>query len=173
VNGNPPGFPIKISGSVLDSAHTSTWADSATGNFSLEVSNKLYGYNLYPNDLPEGYNASTVGAHAGETGVIINITVNGVSEREAGIPSQFSLGQNYPNPFNPTTVIDYDLKTANHVRLSLYNLVGEEVLNVINQEQNAGKYRATIDASSLSSGMYFYKLQAGEFSNMKKMVLIR
>ncbi|MBI5215525.1 MAG: T9SS type A sorting domain-containing protein [Ignavibacteriae bacterium] len=173
VNGNPPGFPIEISGSIQDSAWTSTWADSTTGNFSLEVSNKLYNYNLYANNLPNNYFVSGVTAHPGETGVIINITVNGVSERESGIPSSYSLGQNYPNPFNPTTVIDYDLKYASHVQLSLYNVLGEEVLNVVNQEQSAGKYRATVDASSLASGMYFYKLQAGQFSNIKKLILIR
>ncbi|MBI3194535.1 MAG: T9SS type A sorting domain-containing protein [Ignavibacteriae bacterium] len=173
VNGNPPGFPIEISGSIQDSAWTATWADSTTGNFSLEVSNKLYNYNLYANNLPNNYFVNGVTAHPGETGVIINITVTEVSERESGIPLSYSLGQNYPNPFNPTTSIDYDITNAGYVQLSLYNILGEEVLNVVNQEQSAGKYRATIDASSLSSGMYFYKLQAGQFSSTKKMILMK
>ncbi|TAK65574.1 MAG: T9SS type A sorting domain-containing protein [Bacteroidetes bacterium] len=173
INGNPPGFPIQISGIVQDTAWTSAWADSLTGNFSLEVSNKLYNYDLWPNNLPQNHYPSSVTAHPGQTGVIINITVNGISEREPGVPSLFSLGQNYPNPFNPTTVIDYDLPQASLVQLTVYNILGEEVMKILHQEQAPGKYRATIDASQLSSGIYFYRLSAGAYSEMKKMMILK
>ncbi len=173
VNGNPPGMSMQVSGSVQDSGYTSTHIDSATGNFSLPVSNKLYNYNLWVNNLGPNYFITNVTAHPGETGVIINITVTGVLEREPGIPSQFTLHQNYPNPFNPTTTIDYDLPTANYVSLKVYNVLGNEVMSLINQEQEPGKYRATIDASALPSGIYFCHLNAGTFSGMKKMILTK
>ncbi|TAK65573.1 MAG: T9SS type A sorting domain-containing protein [Bacteroidetes bacterium] len=173
INGNPPGFTIEIQGMVQDSGWTSTWADSLTGNFSLEVSNKLYNYQLSPSNLPPEYFSGNVTAHAGDTGVMINITVTGVNEREPGVPSAFSLGQNYPNPFNPTTVIDYDIPATSHVQISVYNILGKEVLSIVNQEQSAGKYRATVDASTLPSGMYFYRLTAGNFSQTKKFVVMK
>lgn len=90
-----------------------------------------------------------------------------------GLPESFSISQNYPNPFNPTTKIDYSLPHAADVSLIVYNLIGQQVAVLVQASQNAGNYRATFDASALSSGIYFFKISAGKFVSTKKMVLMK
>jgi len=85
----------------------------------------------------------------------------------------FKLNDNYPNPFNPSTVMSYQLAISGDVSLKVYDLVGKEVASLVNQIQNAGKYSVTFNASGLASGMYFYKLQANGFSQVKKMMLLK
>jgi hypothetical protein len=89
------------------------------------------------------------------------------------IPMKYELGQNYPNPFNPTTVIQYQLPNADYVSLKLYNLLGEEVKTLVNEVQEAGYKLVQIDATGLSSGVYFYRLTAGSFVETRKLVLLR
>jgi len=86
---------------------------------------------------------------------------------------KFTLKQNYPNPFNPSTTIRYSLANASDVRLTVFNMIGQKVATLVNQPMNAGSYTAQFDASALSSGMYFYRLDAGEFSETKKMLLVK
>ncbi len=94
-------------------------------------------------------------------------------------PKSFSLSQNYPNPFNPSTVINYDLPTASKVVLKVYDILGNEVSTLVNKEEAAGSYKIVFNAMSssnhkqLSSGVYFYKIEAGNFSAIKKMMLIK
>jgi len=90
-----------------------------------------------------------------------------------GAPTQFVLEQNYPNPFNPSTKIAYRLPKTEKVKLAVYDALGREVAVLVNTEKPAGTYEATFDASTLSSGVYFYKLQAGAFSETKKMLLLK
>lgn len=90
----------------------------------------------------------------------------------AGI-TQFSLTPNFPNPFNPTTVIKYALPIDAYVTIKIYDILGREVSTLVQQEQTAGWHEVSVDASTLSSGIYFYKLQAGTFVGVKKMVLIK
>ncbi len=85
----------------------------------------------------------------------------------------FALESNYPNPFNPTTQISYQLPENSFVNLVVYNVVGQKVAELVNQEQTSGKYTVKFDASNLPSGVYIYKLQAGEFSDVKKMLLTK
>ena len=92
---------------------------------------------------------------------------------EVGIPAKFVLSQNYPNPFNPTTDIKYDLPKSGLVSLRVYDINGRLIKEIVNQKQVAGSYTARFDASNLSSGIYFYKLSAGEFKAQNKMVLIK
>ncbi|MCH7772138.1 MAG: VCBS repeat-containing protein [Bacteroidetes bacterium] len=87
--------------------------------------------------------------------------------------TSYQLNQNYPNPFNPSTTISYSLADAQFVTLKLYNMLGEEVMTVVNQNQNTGKYSVTVDASNLTSGIYIYKLTAGAFVQSRKMILLR
>jgi len=96
-----------------------------------------------------------------------------VVEVNVSLPTKFALMQNYPNPFNPTTNIAYELPTTAKVVLKVYDVLGREVMTLVNQEQAAGRYVQPFNASALSSGMYFYRLQAGNFVETKKMMLVK
>lgn len=85
----------------------------------------------------------------------------------------FKLNQNYPNPFNPITTISYELKVNSYVQIEIYDLLGREILSLVKQRQNAGSHSITFNASSLSSGLYIYKLKAGNFEQNRKMLLLR
>jgi len=91
----------------------------------------------------------------------------------SAVPMQFTLSQNYPNPFNPTTMIQYSIPQNSFVTLKVYNVLGQEVASLVNQEQKASSYTVNFDASRLASGMYFYKIQAGSLSLTKKMLLLK
>jgi hypothetical protein len=95
------------------------------------------------------------------------------SVKEPQIPQKFALYQNYPNPFNPTTTISYDLPERARVKLSVYNILGQEVATLVNAEQEPGRYNVKFDASDLPSGVYFYRLEAGKFIEQKKTILIK
>jgi hypothetical protein len=95
-----------------------------------------------------------------------------VSEPGA-LPNDFSLAQNYPNPFNPTTTIDYDLPQAADVKLQVFDIIGREVDLLVGGRQEAGHHSVIWDGADRSSGMYFYKIQAGDFSETKKMLLLK
>ncbi len=89
------------------------------------------------------------------------------------LPVEFSLEQNYPNPFNPSTTISFTIPQKEVVTLKIYDLMGEEVAVILNEEKPAGSYSVSFDASHLSSGIYFYKIKAGSFIEAKKMVLMK
>jgi len=91
----------------------------------------------------------------------------------ADLPSEFALSGNYPNPFNASTVITYQLPLTGKVRLEIYNLLGEKVATLVDGEQQAGYISVSWEASELSSGLYFYKLTAGDFTETKRMTLVR
>lgn len=92
---------------------------------------------------------------------------------EVEIPLVYSLEQNYPNPFNPSTTIKYSISEDGFVKLSVYNLLGEEVTTLVNSEQKAGRYEVNFDASKLASGVYLYQLQAGDYLSVKKMLMLK
>ena len=85
----------------------------------------------------------------------------------------FELSQNYPNPFNPSTKISYTLGFKSVTRLSVYDILGREVAVLVNEIQNEGSHEVTFTGNNLSSGIYFYKLEAGQYSQIKKMILIK
>jgi len=100
------------------------------------------------------------------------ITVD-VNDDKTLEPTEYTLEQNYPNPFNPSTTINYGLKSASNVKLTVYNLLGQEVVTLVNQHQQAGNYGVQFDASYLTSGTYIYKITAGEFVSVKKLLLLK
>lgn len=89
------------------------------------------------------------------------------------IPAAFGLQQNYPNPFNPTTVVSYQLPVASEVRFVVYDALGREVAVLVNERKAPGRYDETFDAARISSGVYFYRLTAGQFSQTRKMVVLK
>jgi photosystem II stability/assembly factor-like uncharacterized protein len=95
------------------------------------------------------------------------------TEIHIGAPKQFELSQNYPNPFNPSTIIKYDIPQDGRVTLKIYNILGKEIAVLVNDFQKAGSYSFNFDAHKLSSGVYLYKLESGNFTDTKKLTLIK
>ncbi len=126
------------------------------------------------------YNGITAGSgvvYAGNGPV--NIWFNGsdiateIKPISNNTPNSYSLSQNYPNPFNPVTKINFAITKNDFVTLKVYDIIGKEVAVLVNQNFSAGKYEVTFDGAKLSSGVYFYKLTAGDFSDTKKMIIVK
>ncbi len=96
-----------------------------------------------------------------------------VNDKENYLPTNFALQQNYPNPFNPATVINYSLLRSKMVSIRVYDLIGNEIVNLVNEEKLAGRYSVNFNASNLSSGVYFYRMLAGSFVETKKLILLK
>lgn len=105
--------------------------------------------------------------------LLSDMIVVAINEPEASIPNRFSLSQNYPNPFNPSTVIIYQLPVSSHVTLKVYDVLGRLARTLVDERESAGSYSVTFNADGLVSGVYFYRLQAGPFSQTKKLIIIR
>ncbi len=88
-------------------------------------------------------------------------------------PSEYQLDQNYPNPFNPKTTINYQLPTANYVELTVFDVLGHQIKTLVNGRQEAGAHTVNLDGTGLASGIYYYKLTAGRYAQMRKMTLIK
>ncbi|MEO6694316.1 MAG: T9SS type A sorting domain-containing protein [Ignavibacteria bacterium] len=97
----------------------------------------------------------------------------GISNNNTETPSDFKLEQNYPNPFNPSTKINYSILNTQYTILRVYDALGNEVAQLVNQKQNAGSYEVEFDGRNLPSGIYFYKLSAENFSDTKRMILLK
>ena len=111
------------------------------------------------------------------SGIILHTTNGGVAfveeEQLSEVPTEFLLSQNYPNPYNPSTSIKYQVASISHVSLVVYDILGNEIETLVNEEKQAGTYEISWHAASLPSGVYFYQLKAGEFINTKKMLLLK
>jgi hypothetical protein len=100
--------------------------------------------------------------------------VTGIAQNNNNrIPETFVLKQNYPNPFNPSTKISYLLPKASEVTLVVYDLLGREVVTLVNEFRTAGTHTVEFNASNLASGVYLYRIEAGDFKDTKKMLLVK
>jgi hypothetical protein len=106
------------------------------------------------------------------TAIIDTFTI-GVQAISSEIPIKFSLFQNYPNPFNPTTSIKYQVKSLKNVKFIVYDIMGKEIETLVNEKQTPGTYEISWDGTNYPSGVYFYKLSTGDFTDTKKMLLIK
>ena len=106
-------------------------------------------------------------------GKVFDSNVESISFGEELVINDYALLPNYPNPFNPSTQISYQLPTNGFVSLKVYDIKGSEVKTLVSKAQPMGKYTVNFDASSLSSGVYFYKLTCGSFAKSMKMLLIK
>ncbi len=149
---------ITFSKSYLDSLA----AQFGTNGDSVLVTCKAYAYN--------GFDSVATGNN-----LILNIkrTTVGINQISSEIPGEFKLENNYPNPFNPETTIKYQLPKAAFVTIKLYDITGREVAQLVNQRHEAGYYDYQFNASFLSSGVYFYRIEAGQFTDVKRMLLIK
>jgi predicted esterase len=115
---------------------------------------------------------SSGGYHFWSDSMLVDV-VTGISKEGQMIPTTYALKQNYPNPFNPNTIINYQLPMTNDVELSIYNLLGQKVSTLVHERQQVGYHQVEWDASRFSSGIYYYKIEAGNFQDVKKMILIK
>jgi hypothetical protein len=129
--------------------------------YDLEVKNIQNGYELWISCASRGVAVLTV-----ETSVTIQ-------EETENLPVDFILNQNYPNPFNPTTTISFSIPSSGFTSLKVYDILGNEVATLLSEEKYAGNYEVRFNASSLTSGTYFYRLSAGSFTEVKKMILLK
>ncbi|QQS36602.1 MAG: T9SS type A sorting domain-containing protein [Ignavibacteriales bacterium] len=104
--------------------------------------------------------------------VYSQITVTGIDDKET-IPSSFRMEQNYPNPFNPSTKIRFSVPEKSSVSLKVYDVLGNEVAELVNEDKEAGWYDISFDASGFASGVYIYRVIAGNFISTKKMLMIK
>jgi photosystem II stability/assembly factor-like uncharacterized protein len=102
-----------------------------------------------------------------------SIGITSANNTENVLPSEYRLEQNYPNPFNPTTSINYSIAKEGLVTLKIYNIIGEEVITLVNENMQVGNYSVSLSATNLSSGIYLYKLSAGSYVETKKMILLK
>jgi hypothetical protein len=130
--------------------------------------------------VSSGYGSIVCSNNSTLKGCIINgilygdtSTLVGINQISSEVPESFSLSQNYPNPFNPTTNIKFQIAKSGFVKMIVYNALGKEIKNLVNQQLQPGTYEADFDAGNLPSGVYYYKLELGEFTQTKKMVLVK
>lgn len=174
---------------------TSEYTDVPVGSYTIDISpaggdvfasveadaNELGGETglvlasgfLMPENNQDGEPFGALLVLADGTTVLLPSVSTSIDE-QTGLPQQFALEQNYPNPFNPNTQIEYALPQASNVKITVYNVVGQQVATLLNNEQqSAGYHSVSFDASSLASGMYLYRIEAGSFVQTKKMTLIK
>lgn len=166
-------------------------ADQQTG-FAVSEAGKIFkttnsGGNWYPLTTPTAtplysidfsFGSNTTGYAVGNNGVILRTTNGGgsfvgINNNGTEIPDKFILQQNYPNPFNPVTTINFGLPESENLKLAIYNIQGMEVEVVYNGMKQAGWHSVSFNAENYSSGIYFYKLTAGKFTETKKMSIIK
>ena len=113
----------------------------------------------------------------GANGTILKTTNGGVSlveeEEIDGIPTDYNLSRNYPNPFNSTSLIKYSVPQSSQVHIKIYDILGNEIETLVNEQKNTGTYELTWYAERLPSGIYFYQLQTPNFTQTKKMILLK
>jgi len=175
LNGAAPGFPIMMAAYNQDSAQSIATTNSQTGAFTFRVTNKIFNYNIFPINLSGVLYYNNMLSHPGKSGLEFDISTTpmAVSTGSSNLPKNYSLGQNYPNPFNPTTVIQYQIPVSGFVSLTVYNLLGQKITQLVNEEKPAGIYNVAFNAKDLSSGIYFYKLTSGNYTSIKKMILLK
>ena len=140
------------------------------------VQQKIYNANLNGSEIV--FTDSTHGWLLCDSGNVFYTSNNGgiitaVSPIENTTPSEYLLKQNYPNPFNPSTTISFSIPKTNFVTIKVYDVLGREVATLVNEEKSPGNYSVNFNASNLPSGVYFYRIQAGSYSVVKKMLMIK
>jgi hypothetical protein len=150
-------------GTILTSTDGgNTWTQQVSGTSLI----------LYSVQFRDANNGTAVG----EGGVILTTTDGGsvfVHQISSEVPDKYSLKQNYPNPFNPNTKIKFDIKVSGFTTLKVFDILGKEVATLINGKLQPGTYESIFDGNNVKSGVYFFRLQSGSFSETKKMILVK
>ncbi len=156
------GNPIGTNNMILDTTFS---ASDSSYRTKILLQNKSYFWKM------QSSNALGTGDWSATRGFKTHNATD--TEDESSLPTEFQLGNNFPNPFNPVTVINYSLPQGAEVKLSVHSILGEEVAMLKSGYTSAGNHSALFDATNLPSGIYIYRLQAGHYSSIKKMVLMK
>jgi hypothetical protein len=163
---------------IFNSA-TNTWSNiqggrgpQAASNYWSAISYKVFANGNIKIFIPGGIVTGSVGGQLCCLQVPA-CTITGIENNSGNLPKNYNLSQNYPNPFNPTTKISYAIPKSGLVTLKVYNVLGKEVAVLVNDVKAAGIYTIDFNASNLSSGIYFYRLDVNGFSEVKKMTLLK
>ncbi len=170
------GATNQAGGQITVSDQTSPWTITpASGNVSAGSEQNIK-VTFNSQGLPEGnYQGQIiVNSNGGNMTIPVSILVSStVDVKDQNKILTYKLEQNYPNPFNPQTTIHWSIPTDNNVKLKVYDIEGKEIATLVNGHRNAGDYNTIFDASSLASGVYFYRMQAGKYVNTGKMILMK
>lgn len=176
----PKNITITVGDTVtfkwVKGSHTTT-SDSTSGanswNSPMNSSNPVFKKVITSPGLHRYYCIP----HGGPGGVGMSGTIQANAKvtfvKEKGSSITYELRQNYPNPFNPSTKIDYSIPANSFVSLKVFNAIGEQIASLVNEFQAEGNYSVTFNAGNLPSGIYFYRLNAGNYSQVKKMTIVR
>jgi hypothetical protein len=152
---------------------TNTWSTLGTGSSNGVDGGGVYALAVVGNDVVVGGRFTSAGGVSANYVARWNSGTSRVEQLSPTAPKTFLLEQNYPNPFNPSTTIRYQLPVASEVKLEVYDVLGKKIATLVNERQSAGSYQVVWNASGLSSGTYFYRLQAGTFVETKKMIMVK
>jgi len=152
---------------------TNTWSSLGTGSQNGVSFGSVYALAVVGNEVFVGGNFTLAGGIASTFIARWNSGTSRVEQLSPTAPKTFLLEQNYPNPFNPSTTIRYQLPVASEVKLEVYDVLGKKVATLVSERQAAGYYQYVWNANGLTSGVYFYRLQAGGFVETKKMMLVK
>jgi hypothetical protein len=151
---------------------TNTWSTLGTGS-SNGVNERVSALAVVGSEVFVGGSFTSAGGVSANRVARWNSGTSRVEQLSPTAPKTFLLEQNYPNPFNPSTTIRYQLPVASEVKLEVYDVLGKKIATLVNERQSAGSYQVVWNASGLSSGTYFYRLQAGTFVETKKMIMVK
>jgi hypothetical protein len=168
--------PTTIPGIKTEDGSGITKFSDLTENYAqtgTKYVSKIDGLEIGSQIWTDAANASYMSANATTRFNLVKAALTDVKQIGTGIPQSYTLSQNYPNPFNPTTVIKYSIPKETQVSLKVFDILGREVANLVNAKQAGGSYQVSFDASKLASGVYIYRIDAGDFVQAKKMMLIK
>jgi len=181
IDGQAPDPSLLVFATSVDVAESFVRTVPETGEFLIPVTDKFTSYTVHVDSAFAAlYHVEDVPASPGDNSIFINISTTSVQEQNSRVPTLFILEQNYPNPFNPITSIEFQIapratgrSTPEFVSLKIFDLLGNVVSTIVNEELVPGTYTRTWDATGLPSGTYFCQLRAGLSGNTRKMILMR
>ncbi|MCC7158109.1 MAG: T9SS type A sorting domain-containing protein [Ignavibacteria bacterium] len=178
-NISPGGLPVSVIGGngYYDSASAVTFSVSA---MTFTHNGKDYYFNRWTGNGIGSYNGtdpshtiSSMNNVIVQTAIFDTIPPIGIQNLNTGVPMVFDMHQNYPNPFNPVTKIKFDLPKESNVSIKVYDIIGNEVTSIFSGNLKAGYYEADFNGSAYASGVYFYRIDAGDFTSVKRMILVK
>lgn len=181
INGNLPDSPINdgliyypgySTNVVLAATDVGVFMTNNNGTNWTELADGLPNTVAIHLDFNQASGKLRIGTH-GRGVYELNGTLIGITNYNSNVPEKFYLKQNYPNPFNPTTKISFGVVKSGFVNLKVYDALGREVSNLVNENLKSGSYEVTFRGDNLSSGMYFYKLSVNDFTETKKMLMVK